>query len=101
MAGNEFALHQAVLHAAKTLEVVRVLCDRTHEETILAARDGMTIEVACHYAYAMGTVMAVVMQELESLQKIGVRRAELNEEANARAAASLEAFKRSLQRISA
>lgn len=97
---NEFALHQAVVRVATTLEQVRVICDRTHEEHLLAAREGRTIELSCHYAYAMGTVMYVALQELERLQKdLGIRRSELHDEANARATASLEAFKRQVHAL--
>lgn len=96
---NEFALHQALVRAATQLEQIRVICDRTHEENILAARQGLPIGLACTYAYAMGTVMWVVMQELEKLQAIGIRRAEFHDEANARATASLEQFKRQVRAI--
>lgn len=100
MAGGEFRLHQAVVQLATTLETIRAICDRTHEENILLAREGRTVDMACHYAYAMGTVMAVTMQQLEELQqKLGIRRAEHHEEADARARASLEAFKRSVQQL--
>lgn len=99
-AGGEFALRQAIVRAATTLEQVRVICDRTHEENILAARDGRSIELATHYAYAMGTVMYVALQELDKLQReLGIRHAELHDEANARASASLDQFKRQVRAI--
>jgi hypothetical protein len=94
MAASDFALHQAVIRVASTLEQVRVICDRTHEENLLADREGRAAE--CHYAYALGAIWQIVSQELERLQAIGVKRQESHEEANARAMASLEAFRRSL-----
>lgn len=97
---NEFALHQAIVRVATTLEQIRVICDRTHEENILAAREGRTVELSCHYAYALGTVMHVAMVELQQLQKdLGIRRAQLHDEADARALRSLESFKRQVAAI--
>jgi hypothetical protein len=98
MAAGEFRLHQAVVQLATTLEQIRVICDRAHEEQILLARDERTIDLACHYAVTVGTVMTVAQQELERLQsELGIRRAAHHEEADARARASLEAFRRSVQ----
>lgn len=95
MASSDFQLHQAVIHVATTLEQVRVICDRTHEENLLSEREGRAAE--CHYAYALGAIWQIVTQELDRLQAIGVKRQESHEEANARAMASLDAFRKSLR----
>lgn len=102
MAVGEFALHQAVVRVADKLDQIRVLCDRTHEENIIALRDATPRELACHYAFALGCVMQLALQELAELQRIGVRRdgdAASIEAANARALASLEAFKRQVRAL--
>lgn len=99
MAVGEFALHQAVIRCAQALEQVRVICDRTYEENILALREAAPRELACHYAFALGTVMQLALHELDQLQRIGIRRAEGHEEANALALASLEAFKRQVRAL--
>jgi hypothetical protein len=100
MAAGEFRLHQAVIGAATVLEEIRVICDRTHEENILASREGRDIGISVHYAYALGTVMHVALQELKQLQdELGIRREQLHEQADARARASLEAFKRQIAAI--
>jgi len=93
MAGD-FALHQAMVRTATTLEAVRLICDRTHEENLLAERQGR--EAECHYAFALGAIWHAVMTELERLQAVGIKRVDSPEEANARALASLEAFRKSL-----
>lgn len=94
MAGD-FALHQAVVRAATTLETIRLVCDRTHEENLLADRKGR--EAECHYAFALGAIMQATMAELERLQAIGIKRTDSPDEANARALASLDAFRKSLR----
>lgn len=100
MAAGEFRLHQAVIRVATTLEEIRVICDRTHEENIIAARDGRDLGIGVHYAYALGTVMYVALQELKQLQdQLGIRREQLHEQADARARASLEAFRRQVAAI--
>lgn len=95
MAVSDFALQQAALRAATTLEQLRVICDRTHEENLLSQRTG--VDAQLHYAYALGTIMAIVTLELQQLEKLGIKRADTAEEANQRALASLAAFKNSLR----
>lgn len=96
MAASDFQLHQAIVRVATTLEQIRVICDRTHEENLLAER-GREAKAECHYAYALGAIMQTATQELDRLQAIGIKRESANEEANARALASLEAFRKSLR----
>jgi hypothetical protein len=95
MAG-EHSLHRAVIQVATTLETVRAICDRTHEENLLAEREGRAAE--CHYAYALGSIWQLVTQELERLRLVGVSRLGDSAETNERALASLQAFQRSLQK---
>lgn len=95
MKGGEIALQQALLRAAATLEAIRLLCDRTHEENLLAERAGRGAE--CHYAFALGAIMQTTLSELEHLQRLGLRREQSHEEANARALASLEAFRKTVR----
>lgn len=102
MALGEFALHQAVLRQAQTLETINVLCDRTHEEAVLALLQATPRELACHYAYALGSIRMIALHELAELQRIGVRRdvdAASIEAANARALAQLQAFMRQVRAL--
>jgi hypothetical protein len=98
MRGGEFALSQAVVRVAQTLEQIRALCDRAHEEDLLAQRDATPRELACHYAYSLGCVMQLALQELAELNRVGVHRAD-GDDAHVRAVASLEAFKRQVRAL--
>jgi hypothetical protein len=102
MALGEFHLSQALVRVAGVLDQVRVLCDRAHEENLIALRDAVPRELACHYAYALGTVMQTVQHGLDELARLGVRREgdpASVDAANARALASLESFKRQVRAL--
>jgi hypothetical protein len=102
MAGGEFALTQVVARLTSTLELIRVICDRANEENILAMREGRRLELATHYAFALGTVMQVAAQQIEAVQRdvMGLRRSEQHaDESTARAVAALESFKRQVRAL--